>query len=482
MEKKKNIPILTKLASLPRTVRIIAALLAVSLVLGCAAFVCWRQLHFDRNGDDRCDLCGEYLCALYVREHDLRDCLCLICGAYSCTTDEAHYGWCIHCGEYLRFGLTPPGHMPLDGDRDSLCDTCGGSVTVPPVTPHCDNDLDGICEHCKVVCDINDCVFGGCACMICGRGGHLCYADEDLCMRCGFPVSLLDSLHQDGDRDGICEHCQLPMCFLGEYSHRLKDCSCQICGISIHDCFVWGVDFCSLCGDPLCLQDPALHRPGEDCICLLCGSTVHEDRDGDILCDQCIEPMCLLELDMHRLGEYCRCRVCGVIFHEDNDGDQTCDYCTVLLCADGQEEHKFEGCLCLRCGIRVHTVENCACLFCGEERHSRGIDHAFCGDCGQRLSMLDKNEDGICDICGGDHHTLSSGPDDDRPHGDADGDRLCDCCGEYICRLYGYDDIDGDDDGVCDICATFICTDHHGRVSHYDDDGDSHCDICNRAF
>ena len=468
MEKKKNIPILTKLASLPRTVRIIAAVLAVSLVLGCAAFACYRLLHFDLNGDDRCDLCGEYLCVLYVREHDLRDCLCLICGVNSCTTDKAHYDWCIYCGEYMNFGLTPAGHMPLDDNRDSLCDTCGGSVTVPPVTPHCDNDLDGICEHCKPGCDINDHITGGCGCLICGSSFHLYYADEELCMYCGTPSDPeLDSVHQDGDRDGICEHCELPMCFLGEYSHRLKDCSCQICGISIHDCFYWGVNFCSLCGDPLCLLDPDLHRPGEDSICLLCGNTVHEDRNGNDLCDHCAAPMCFLELDMHRLGEYCRCRACGMTFHEDSDGDQCCDYCTLLLCADGQEEHMFEGCVCLRCGI---------------EAHSMGAVHAFCGRCGERRHMCDRNGDGICDVCGKSHYALGSGPDDDAPHGDADGNRLCDCCGEHICRLYGFDDIDEDNDGVCDYCATFLCIDHHGRVSHYDDNGDGHCDRCNEAF
>ena len=62
--------------------------------------------------------------------------------------------------------------------------------------------------------------------MICGSSnGHLCYGDEDLCMRC-----------------------EEAMCRLGaRYGHRLKDCSCQVCGTDLHDCFDSDVDFCSLC-------------------------------------------------------------------------------------------------------------------------------------------------------------------------------------------------------------------------------------------
>ena len=324
MEKKKNAPVSRK-AALPRRVKIIAAILAVALVLGCGLFACWRFVHFDRNGDDRCDLCGEFMC-VYVWEHDVTDCRCRICGCEIHLTDTEHDGWCITCGvDMMINGAT--GHRPQDGDADTLCDTCGGSVSIPPTQP------------------------------------------------------------------------------------------------------------------------------------------VHEDSagDGDSLCDLCGEPLCLLDPDLHRLDEYCTCLTCGSTFHEDSDGSGICDKCTVLLCVDLTDAHDFDGCVCRLCGIELHRA---------------GIVHAFCGHCGERLSMTDRNGDNICDDCGQSHYALSTGPDDEAPHGDSDSDGLCDCCGEYLCRIGGMDDIDRNGDGVCDTCGSFICTDHHGRVSHRDDDANGLCDIC----
>ena len=316
MERKKN-------TRLPLAVKIMAIILAVSLLLGGGFFACWQLLHLDRNGDDRCDLCGEFMCALLEQPCLLQDCRCLICGVACCTTDEAHHGWCICCGKDLAIP-DASGHEPQDDDRDGLCDACGGEVSVP-----------------ARVCD-----------------------------------------HQNIDRDGLCDHCG--------------------------------------------------------------------------------EAMCVLELEAHRITD-CVCQVCDQRFHQDSDGDIVCDYCTVLLCAFGQDTHDFDGCVCTICGIEVHW---------------EGVVHAFCGRCGERRPMTDRNGNDICDECGASHYDLSWGPDDDAPHGDADSDGLCDCCGEYICRLYGYDDIDEDHDGVCDYCDTFLCVDHHGRVYHYDDDADGHCDRC----
>lgn len=94
---------------------------------------------------------------------------------------------------------------------------------------------------------------------------------------------------------------------------------------------------------------------------------------------------------------------------------------------------------------------------------------------------VDKNSDGICDVCGQKipskgGSTSSGGDIPGNPcteHKDHDLDGKCDICGANMSSP-AHDHVDGDQNGFCDICgATMIVCD-----GHVDNNGDGKCDKC----
>jgi hypothetical protein len=75
--------------------------------------------------------------------------------------------------------------------------------------------------------------------------------------------------------------------------------------------------------------------------------------------------------------------------------------------------HKWDQCVCRKCGKTRHKVKGCMCLRCGEPFHDQGLFFCNCYRCGEvahtwsdcRCTRCgDENhefEDGICRRCGG---------------------------------------------------------------------------------
>ena len=74
---------------------------------------------------------------------------------------------------------------------------------------------------------------------------------------------------------------------------------------------------------------------------------------------------------------------------------------------------------------------------------------------------------------------------DVRPHDDANGDGICDCCGERSCDLpmiAANGGVDADGDNICDLCDRYMCDFHSKKVYHTDFDADGFCDSCKHAI
>ena len=246
---------------------------------------------------------------------------------------------------------------------------------------------------------------------------------------------------------------------------------------------------------------------------MLFGGNGHacEDADGNGLCDACGGEIPVAETE-------------GPLHYdpEETGADGYCDHCGEAMCFLGLGDHRIaEG--------------SCVCELCYEGNHTEGENHPFCGVCRERLPIDDKDGDGACDVCGeyscggsyhGGSHTDEDGDsrcdicrksmcgliwglehnydysdgiydgkcddcggngypigwgEDDRPHGDANGDGVCDCCDRDLCDVYGmpeYGGVDADGDEKCDICGFFMCDGHGLFVYHYDFDQDEKCDRC----
>ena len=211
--------------------------------------------------------------------------------------------------------------------------------------------------------------------------------------------------------------------------------------------------------------------------------------------------------------------------HTDENADGFCEHCGEAFCALELSEHRIPDGACF-------------CDFCGAGGHAEGENHPFCGICGERLPLTDKNGNGACDICG--EYSCGGRYHGGESHADADGDEKCDICGLYLCGLiwglehnYDYTDgiydgkcdncggdsyamgwsdeelaephadengdgicehcekqmcqvptspafggVDADGDEKCDICKLFLCDGHFGKTYHYDFDSDEKCDRC----
>ena len=322
-----------KLAALPLVTKIVAALLAVSLVAGCGVFLCDQVLHFDRNKDCVCDIFG---CEFHTTENDR----------------------CIYCGKYLGVSEDAPvgEHDHTDSDGDGLCDTCMEAMCAMGLGEH--GFQDCVC----LFCGLEEHRFDGCICAFCGFGAHEEGDVHPFCGSCGERLPLTDGdgdgfcdvcgeascggqhhrgSHDDADGDGSCDTCHVSMCrFSGDYPHvtdysdGIYDGKCDNCGSSIY-AIGWGGD-----------------------------EATHEDTDGDNKCECCGEPVCRL---------YGQSAFGGV----DGDGDEVCDICGLFLC-DGhgvQHYHRdldFDG----RCDSCTHFI--CAHGFLP---HRDDDGNGICDDC-----------------------------------------------------------------------------------------------------
>lgn len=192
------------------------------------------------------------------------------------------------------------------------------------------------------------------------------------------------------------------------------DCICDVCSAGIH--FTNGERYTG--------------KVAHDAVCDYCGTDLgFYDEDMDNICDECGEYPCG---NFHKVG------------HCDGDSDGICENCgaNIESGAAGTESSEHydldapggsDG-LCDHCGVPMCVLgiptmhwdrdNNCACDECGyvEHFHGQGDACGHCDTCNKVLGILDKDGDGICDLCGekpcGNIH----------PHADEDGDGNCDFC------------------------------------------------------
>ena len=91
--------------------------------------------HVDKNGDGKCDKCGESM-GNVGHQH----------------VDANGDGKCDKCGE----SMGNVGHQHVDADGDDYCDDCGKLISC---TKHVDEDGDGYCDKCGVEMPIDDTAF-----------------------------------------------------------------------------------------------------------------------------------------------------------------------------------------------------------------------------------------------------------------------------------------------------------------------------------
>lgn len=192
------------------------------------------------------------------------------------------------------------------------------------------------------------------------------------------------------------------------------DCVCDVCSAGIH--FTNGERY--------------VGRVAHDAVCDYCGTDLgFYDENMDSICDEC--------------GEY-PCGTFHNVGHCDVDSDGICDNCSISIEGDtvGTEisEHYdldvpggSDG-LCDHCGVPMCVLgiptmhwdrdNNCACDECGyvEHFHGQGDACGHCDTCNKVLGILDKDGDGICDLCG------EKACSNIHPHADEDGDGNCDFC------------------------------------------------------
>ena len=329
-----------KLAALPLAIKIIAITLAVSLVAGCG-LLAFDQMHFDRN----------------------KDCLCDICGSALHSTNSEHFGRCIKCGMALDALFDAPvgEHDHADIDTDGLCDTCTEAMCAMGLGEH------GFQGCVCLFCGFEEHLFeGGCLCALCGFGAHQEGDVHPFCGSCGERLPLTDEdsdgfcdvcgeascggqyhrgTHADTDGDEVCDTCHVSMCrfsyeypHVTDYSDGIYDGKCDNCGSSSY-AIGWGGDDafhedadgdnrCECCGEP---------------VCLLYGQSAFGgvDGDGDGVCDICGAFLC----DAHGMWYY----------HQDLDFDGRCDSCTHFICAHGFLPHRDDdgNSICDDCFSRV---------------------------------------------------------------------------------------------------------------------------------
>lgn len=209
----------------------------------------------------------------------------------------------------------------------------------------------------------------------------------------------------------------------------------------------------------------------------------HLDENQDGYCDRCEAAMCSLDLADHRM-EGCFCVLCGDGSHTEGDVHPFCSVCDARLpIGDSNGDGACDTCGEYSCGGPYH----------GNENHTDGDSDGKCDICQQYMCGLvwglehymdysDGIYDGKCDHCGGNSDPIGW-MDDGLPHGDSNGDGICECCERPMCGIYGtavFGGVDADEDGACDICQWHLCMAHSANFYHYDFDKDEKCDRCER--
>ena len=114
--------------------------------------------HVDKNGDGKCDKCGESMGNVGHQHVDANgDGKCDKCGKSMGNVGHQHVdangdGKCDKCGE----SMGNVGHQHVDADGDDYCDDCGKLISC---TKHVDEDGDGYCDKCGVEMPIDDTAF-----------------------------------------------------------------------------------------------------------------------------------------------------------------------------------------------------------------------------------------------------------------------------------------------------------------------------------
>ena len=347
-----------KLAAMPLVAKIIAGIIAASVVVGGSVALINASGHTceDTDRDCLCDACAEAV------HHGGRDgthyAFCEVCGAAARIPDEDQDHCCDLCGEYPCGTFHNQEHTWEDG----VCVFCGRVEN-----PHLDEDSDGYCNHCgEPMCTLmlaeHQFPDDSCQCSFCGFGEH---QEGDVHPFCGvcrqrLPIS-------DGDGDGACDTCGEYSCGGSHHgsSHADEDgdekcdiCQKYMCGL------VWGLEHvfdysdgiydgkCDRCGG----TGAAIGWGGDD--------RPHADANADGICDCCNTTVC----DIYGMPEY------GGV---DQDGDGKCDICKYWMC-DGHSmyhyHYDFDG---------DTKCDRCAHFICA---------HSF-------LPHVDENGDGRCDHC-----------------------------------------------------------------------------------
>ena len=288
-----------KLASIPLIAKILAGVVAVSLVAGGVVLAgngnkapetqdtiptteTQETLpeHYDLEFDGYCDQCGEAMCILgmpTLHWDEDQNCQCDACGYVEHFHGQGNA--CDRCDTCnMVLGI-------LDLDADEVCDLCGqghGSY----IHPHLDEDGDDKCDGCQgVMCglvwdlehtiDYSDGIYDG-KCDACGGSAYpIGWGGDE------------GEIHSDANGDGECEQCRKKMC--------------QIYGMPEFG----GVD---ADGDEKCDVCKLFMCDGHD------GFTYHYDFDHDGKCDRCSHYICA-----H-----------GYVPHTDNNGDGKCDLCYAI--------------------------------------------------------------------------------------------------------------------------------------------------------
>ncbi len=82
--------------------------------------------------------------------------------------------------------------------------------------------------------------------------------------------------------------------------------------------------------------------------------------------DGCVCRRCGKLRDEEHDWDGCKCRRCGAT----RDEEHTWDGCLCRRCRRIRPDgHDWNGCTCIRCGIVSHDIKDCRCTRCGKEFH-----------------------------------------------------------------------------------------------------------------
>ncbi len=443
--------------------------------------------HWDEDGDGICESCG------YGEQDGDTILMCVLHTADKMEYDQSnHWYVCTTCGQYFDWSS----HGSCTGGDQ--CDLCGMS------RDECAFFID---DHCYITSSVHDNQYHYLECVFCGKTERSEHFES--CTKpgvCG--DEICGATAEEGAVFTILAHNYSPSDVqFDEYSHWYV---CRDCGQTVDKYSHWSENgfYCSNCDIEMSevkvceehdIDDTDLHSDewGHYYVCMICGDSVEweghyncdPEADACAICgrakEECsqfsVEHMCDYDVKPVNVDAYSHARICSY-----------CGEPVILESHWMYWDDATQSYYCEACGAT--DLELHACQFDGWQSSANGLYHyrecELCHNMWDYETHVDDDGDGICDVCELKaticHHENGYSPfwsSDNKSYA-----HYVEC--KYCHEWYGEEPhVDANGDHVCDLCGQSdiaICTSHtwakdeNGKYSYWYDD-ETHYVYCEKC-